>query len=265
MTPRLDPGPTVVRQRPTAAVKVLGGLGELLLTLGVLLGLFVVWQLWWTDVLGARAQAAVVAELSWPAPPPAAAPAAPSAAAPSPAAPPVERHDAPPVIAEPAQATTFATLQVPRWGDVVSPISQGTARHAVLDLLGIGHYDGTAMPGAVGNFAVAGHRTTYGKPFNRIQELQVGDALVVRTETTWYVYRVTSTEIVSPRAVDVTSPVPGEPDTTPTLAQMTMTTCHPLFSARQRYIVHALLEGWLPVSDGTPAALAAVGPSDGGA
>lgn len=243
------------RRRLPTAVRVLGGIGDLLLTLGVLLGLFLVWQLWWTDVLGARAQAQVVAELSWPAPAPVEA----SAAAP------VERHDAPPVSEEPARATTFATLQVPRWGGAPSPISQGTDKHAVLDRLGIGHYDGTAMPGGVGNFAVAGHRTTYGKPFNRVEELQVGDALVVRTETTWYVYRVTGTQIVSPSAIEVIAAVPGEPDATPSLAQMTMTTCHPLFSARQRYVVHALLEGWLPVSDGTPAALGRADPGDGGA
>ena len=231
---------------------VLGGFGEILLTLGVLLGLFLVWQLWWTDVVGERAQAQAVADLGWPTP----------AAA---TGPPVVQHDAAPVLDEPAQGVTFATLQVPRWGGGPSPISQGTAKREVLDRLGIGHYDGTAMPGAVGNFAIAGHRTTYGKPFNRIQELQVGDALVVRTEATWYVYRVTSTEIVAPGAIDVIDPVPGEPGATPTVAQMTLTTCHPLFSARQRYIVHALLEGWLPVGAGTPEALGEGPGTDGGA
>ncbi len=234
---------------------VLGVLGEVLITLGVLLGLFVVWQLWWTDVLGERAQAQVVEELAWQ-PPPARASTAPL---------PVERDDAAPVLAAPAHGTTFATLQVPRWGGEPSPISEGVTKRDVLDALGIGHYPGTAMPGGVGNFAVAGHRTTYGKPFNRIEELRVDDALVVRTESTWYVYRVTGTEIVSPRDVDVIDPVPGAPDAVPTTAQMTMTTCHPLFSARQRYVVHALLASWLPVQDGIPAALEAAAPTDGGA
>ncbi len=235
---------------------VLGALGEILLTLGVLLGLFLVWQLWWTDVLGERAQAAVVAELGWAQPPAQQAGAEP--------APPVLRTDAAPLMDEPARATTFATLQVPRWGAAPQPISQGTAKHEVLDRLGIGHYDGTAMPGGVGNFAVAGHRTTYGKPFNRIEELLVGDALVVRTESTWYVYRVTSTQVVSPRAVEVIDPAPQEPGAVPTLAQMTLTTCHPLYSARERYVVHALLEGWLPVSEGTPQALSEGAATDGG-
>ncbi|NTW38656.1 MAG: class E sortase [Cellulomonadaceae bacterium] len=232
---------------PRASAVVLEVVGELLLTLGVLLGLFVVWQLWWTDVVGTRAQAAVVAGLDWEPP-------APVAADPVE----VERRDAAPAMVEPALATTFATLQVPRWGATdVRPISQGTTTRDVLDPLGIGHYDGTAMPGGLGNFAVAGHRTTYGKPLNRIAELQVGDALVVRTEQAWFVYRVTTWSIVSPRDVDVIAPVPGQPDAQPTEAQMTLTTCHPMFSARERYVVHALLDYWMPTADGTPVELGA--------
>ena len=97
------------------------------------------------------------------------------------------------------EATTFGALHVPRWGyDYVKPISEGTDRARVLDPLGIGHYTNTAMPGEVGNFSIAGHRTTYGKPFTDIQDLKVGDALVVQTDTAWYVYRVTSSEIVQP-------------------------------------------------------------------
>src|SRR5690606_10957704 len=125
-------------------------------------------------------------------------------------------------------------------------------KHDVLDVLGIGHYEGTAMPGEVGNFAVAGHRVTYGKPFNRVEELQVGDPLVVQTETTWYVYRVTSTQVVTPRDVQVIAPTPNQPDVAPTVASMTLTTCHPMFSARERFIVHAELDYWTPVADEIP-------------
>ena len=111
------------------------------------------------------------------------------------------------------------------------------------------------MPGGVGNFAVAGHRTTYGKPFNRIAELEPGDALVVRTADLWFVYRVTEHHIVLPEQVDVVAPVPGEPGAEPERATITLTACHPMFSARERYIVHGELEGWMPVADGVPAAL----------
>lgn len=228
------------------AYGAVGVVGELLITAGVLLLAFLAWQLWWTDVQGNRAQAAVVEELGWDTP----------AAAPT-EAPTEPAEDAePPVLAEPALATTFATLQVPRWsGEPERPISQGIEKATVLDVLGIGHYPGTAMPGGVGNFAVAGHRATYGKPFNRIEELQVGDALVVRTQDTWFVYRVTSTEVVTPQDVRVIAPVPDDPSATPTERLITLTTCHPMFSARERYVVHGVLDHWSPVADGTPAEL----------
>ena len=128
----------------------------------------------------------------------------------------------------------------------------------MLDVLGIGHYEGTAMPGGVGNFAVAGHRTTYAKPFNRIAELQVGDPLVVRTtDNIWYVYRVTSTrDRRARRTSQVIAPVPGDPGATPTERMITLTTCHPMFSARERFIVHGVLDYWAPAADGIPAELA---------
>jgi sortase A len=243
---------TAVR-RPSRAARVgfgaLGVLGELLITAGVLLLGFLVWQLWWTDVVADRSQAQVVDSLPWAvAAPPAAAP----TATPSGGAATVEiatpRHDEPPVADEPAVGTTFATVQVPRWGgDPVRPISEGTDKRTVLDTLGVGHYEGTAMPGGVGNFAIAGHRTTYGKPFNRIEELAIGDPIVVQTQAAWYVYRVTSVEIVAPTQVEVVAPVPGKPGETPTARMITLTTCHPMYSARQRYIVHGELDYWAPV------------------
>jgi len=160
------------------------------------------------------------------------------------------------VLAEPAEATTFATLRVPRWDpDAVLPVSQGTSRSRVLDRLGVGHYAGTAMPGEVGNVALAGHRVTYGRPFHRIEELALGDALVVQTADAWYVYRVTGTAVVGPADVEVVAPVPGDPDAAPTRALMTLTTCHPTYSARERYVVHAELDSWLPVADGVPVEL----------
>lgn len=233
---------TVGRARVVVAV---GVLGEVLITLGVLLGLFVVWQLWWTDVVADRAQAQVVADMGWawtveqPVP------------TPEPTTEPAVRHTEPaPVVAEPAHAASFATLHVPRWGlDYVRPISQGTSKSDVLDVLGLGHYEDTAMPGAVGNFAVAGHRVTYGKPLNRIEELAVGDSLIVQTEQAWYVYQVTEAVVVSPQQVDVLLPVPSQPGVAATEAVMTLTTCHPMYSARERYVVYATLAYWLEPQD----------------
>ncbi|MCL2090980.1 MAG: class E sortase [Micrococcales bacterium] len=228
------------RTADQTAYAVVGLLGELLITLGLALLAFLVWQLWWTDVEGNRAQARIVEELYGDAPVPPPVPAVPG-------------EGDPPVLPEPAHAERFAVIQVPRWaGEPPRPISQGTDRPTVLDPLGIGHYEGTAMPGDVGNFALAGHRTTYGKPFNRVAELQTGDALVVWTPETWYVYRVTSTQIVTPTQTEVVAPVPGQPGAAPTQRLITLTTCHPMFSARQRYIVHGELDYWAPTSSGTP-------------
>ena len=248
------PPPEASRRPPRRKASVVAGLvgvaGELLITAGVLLGLFVVWQLWWTDVVAEREQEELLEGLDWAVflpdfpeyePEPAVDP---------------RRYDPAPTMAEPADRTTFATLRVPRWGDdYLRTISQGTAKRAVLDTLGIGHYEGTAMPGGIGNFAVAGHRATYGKPFNRILEIMAGDALVVQTPENWYVYRATSSEVVRPSRIDVIAPVPGDPDGVPTKAMMTLTTCHPMYSARERFILYAELDYWMPVADGTPVEL----------
>ena len=253
---------THVRARPAStAARVgygtLGVVGELLITVGVLLIGFLVWQLWWTDVVASREQQQAVESLPWAQPAVPTAGSAPGQSAP--AAPPVSvpQHGEPPVLAAPPFGTTFATIQVPRWtGNGPVPVLEGTDWGKILKH-GVGHYEGTAMPGAVGNFAVAGHRTTYGKPFNRIAEIQVGDAVVIRTEHTWYVYKVTSTEIVKPTDVDVIAPVPGHPGEAPTQRMITMTTCNPMYSASERYVVHGVLDYWASADDGSvPAELA---------
>lgn len=246
---------------------ILGLAGEILITAGVVLGLYVVWQLFYTDVLSARTQTQALDNIAWAEPvrvPPITAGGTTAVGAPAPA---VEVATIPdnlkvysaegaPVIAESAEATTFATLHVPRWGyDYVKPISEGTDREKVLDKLGIGHYQGTAMPGAVGNFSVAGHRTTYGKPFSDINTLQVGDSLVVQTESAWYVYTVTDHAIVNPDYMAAIAPVPGKPGEAPTVASITLTSCHPKFSAAQRYIVWGTLKYWAPTGHGYPSEL----------
>ncbi|GIG34811.1 class E sortase [Cellulomonas pakistanensis] len=229
-----------------------GVLGELLITAGVLLLAFLAWQLWWTDVEANREQAALVQEQGWDRP----LEALQASDGPAIVTP---RYDEPPVMDEPEYLTTFASMRIPRWdGEPTRTITQGTDRPNVLNPLGVGHYEGTAMPGGVGNFSLAAHRTTYGKPFNRIAELQEGDPVVVWTEDTWYVYRVTSSQIVMPDDVQVIAPVPDQPGVEPTERMITLTTCHPMFSARERYIVHGVLDYWAPVSEGVPAELAEV-------
>ena len=117
-------------------------------------------------------------------------------------------------------------------------VVEGTTLEHLKD--GPGHYTETAPPGHEGNFAISGHRTTYGAPFYHLDDLAPGDEVhVVDRESRHWVYVVRETAIVQPNDVWVIGEDPldtGEPT-------MTLTTCHPRFSAAQRYIVFAELSG----------------------
>lgn len=230
--------------RPASpAARMVGGLGELFITLGVLLGLFVVWQLWWTDVEGTRAAASIVSQFEESLPD-------------SPEVAGTPQQGDPPAAVAVGNAQRFGTLLVPDWGPGYEvPIAEGVGRSDVLDVGPVGHYPSTAMPGQVGNFALAGHRQTYGKPFFAIDTLSPGEALIVQTAAAWYVYRVTGTEIVSPDDVGVVAAVPGDPAASPTERMITLTTCHPLWSTAERYVVHGVLDYWVDRADGRPAEL----------
>jgi sortase A len=134
-----------------------------------------------------------------------------------------------------------AMLKIPRLGDDYRyAVVEGTDRDRLR--MGPGHYPGTAMPGEIGNFVLSGHRTTYAAPFNRIGELRRGDDIVVEAREARYTYRVTRTRIVEPTEVDVMDPVPGQPGREPTKALITLSTCHPEYSAAQRLIVFGKLD-----------------------
>lgn len=231
---------------------VVGGAGELSITLGTLLLLFVAWQLWWTDVAANRVQDRLAEDLvqDW---------AAGTSPAPDSGAPvDVAVADDPvvPVAGTGPEGTAFAVLRIPRFGpDYARPVLSGTSAAVLQE--GLGHYTDTVGPGGVGNFAVAGHRTTYGAPLARIDELRTGDPVVVQTAEGYYTYRVTESVIVAPTQVEVVAAVPGDPAATPTEELITLTSCHPRYSARQRYIVHGELESFQPASAGPPAALTA--------
>jgi sortase A len=257
------PAPAVPAPRRRWLTIATGVTGEVLVTAGILLGLFVVWQLFYTDILSGRTQHAALEDTDFAedfrVPPVTVIDSVVNAAdteAPIEMIPDELKVYSPtgaPITAEPAAPETFGRLWVPRWGsDYVKPISQGTDREVTLDRLGIGHYQSTAMPGEVGNFAIAGHRTSYGKPFADVDKLIAGDALIVQTEEAWFVYRVTASQIVLPHQVEVIAPVPNAPGALPTTASITLTSCHPKFSAEKRFIVHGELEYWAPTGHGYP-------------
>ena len=211
---------------------VVGVLGDVLVTAGLLLLLFVGWQLWWTDVTANRDQSGTVQALArdFGGSP------APSRSTPAPV----------------PLGTAFAIVRIPRLGaDYARPVLEGTTRDILQE--GLGHYRETAMPGVVGNFAIAGHRTTYGRPLHDIDRLSPGDRIVVETRTTYSVYAVKRHVIVPPSRVDVLSPVPEEVGAKATVGTLTMTACHPKYSAAQRYVVFAELVDTHPRSEGLPA------------
>ncbi len=169
----------------------------------------------------------------------------------------LDRAWAQPVAGEAAPAdsrvqpgTAIARLYIPvmklHWV-VVEGVDVGDIRFAP------GHYPGTAMPGQIGNFSVAGHRVP--PLFWNLQEVRPGDQVVVQTRDYWYVYRVTANEVVTPHAIEVVAPTPDRIGVAPTTAMLTLTTCNPKWNDYQRMVVHAELVTTTPYGDGPPVAL----------
>jgi sortase A len=249
--PRRDGGP---------AGRAVRTIGEVLITAGLVVLLFVVYELYVTDWFSEGKQAAASTGLDddW--------------------------ANGRQLHSELIDGKAFARMYVPSFGtDYHFTIQEGVGP-ASLEI-GPGHYKGTALPGEPGNFAVAGHRVGKGAPFNDLDLLNSCDAVVVETATDFFVYRVlphdeemagwaagkgrqpqcakvgtlrepnapdggaygetSGRKIVNPNRGDAVAPVPYRPvDLLPKASQvslLTLTTCHPQFSDRQRLIVHAVL------------------------
>jgi sortase A len=147
-------------------------------------------------------------------------------------------------VPAPLPGDAVALLRIPSFGpDFEVPVVEGTD----LDVLsrGVGHYTGTAQAGAVGNFAVAGHRVTHGEPFRRLLELGKGAQVVVETRTAIYTYVLDEPPqslTVADTAGWVLDPVPGRPAAQPTRALITLTTCQDLFHSPDRSVGFGHLE-----------------------
>ncbi|HEX3732711.1 MAG TPA: class E sortase [Mycobacteriales bacterium] len=148
---------------------------------------------------------------------------------------------------DPIPGQGIARLHIPVLGKdwvVVEGTTLKDIRHAP------GHYTGSAMPGELGNFSVAGHRTP--AIFWDLDKLSNGDSIIVETKKNWYVYKVYSTQIVSPKQVGVVDPNPDHPGLAPTRKLLTLTTCNPKWDNYQRMIIHAELTGSTLKSRGSP-------------
>jgi sortase (surface protein transpeptidase) len=245
-----EPGEGVPTAHARRGWKVVSVAGELVVTAGLVVLLFVVYELFITDLFTAHDQSRLTDQLqtTW------------------------ETTAGRPEV-EPPVGTPMAVLRIPRLGaDFERVVVEGTDPDQLVQ--GPGHYVGSAMPGQQGNVALAGHRVGKGSPFLDLNSMRPGDAIVVETATQWFVYRVLGDpatgsfttdasgipgqEVVDPTVLGVISPTPDAVATAPASgAYLTITTCNPKYSARTRLVVHARLDG-TPVSkasapDGPPA------------
>ena len=197
--------------------KILGATGRACITVGTLLLLFVVYQLWGTGIREAQAQNRLESDFEAL----------------------IEDQNVPtttpdiktvPSIPPAAEGEVTAEIEIPEIG-LSRHVVEGVA---VADLKkGPGHYPESPLPGQEGNAAIAGHRTTYGAPFNRIDELEAGDEIFVQTLQGRFRYIVKEQLIVRPDQVEV---LEDKGDN-----RLTLTACHPKYSARQRIVVVAEL------------------------
>lgn len=219
--------------------RVVRGTGKTLISVGVLLLLFVVFQLWGTGLTHDRAQKSLRSEFARQL-------AAPAAAEPAPTGTPTT------VPAPLAAGSPAGAIQIPKIG-LDGIIVEGVGVEELKK--GVGHYPDTKMPGESGNAALAGHRTTYGHPFNRLDELETSDEISVTTTAGTFRYLVTEKKVVTPETVEVLDPTPDN--------RLTLTTCHPKYSAAQRLIVVAELTGPPVDAPAAPADTTATTPKAG--
>ncbi|MBR8642602.1 class E sortase [Streptomyces tuirus] len=213
---------------------------ELCITVGSLIVLFVVYVLFWT---GVRADDVMDDQIDllrkeWAKP-----------------RPPAGSVASPPKPAPYAEGKPFAIMYIPRLGFTWNkPVLEGTAAGTLKK--GLGHYAETAQLGQKGNFAVAGHRRTYGDPFKDFPRLRRGDAVVLTDGTTWFTYRIDKGPYKTvPTDIEVIDPVPRTSGYTRAGRYLTLTTCEPEWGHSHRLIVWAHLDSTQPVEAGKPGAL----------
>ncbi|MBO0513424.1 class E sortase, partial [Streptomyces beijiangensis] len=224
--------------KDSPAVVASRAIGEIFISLGVLMLLFVTYQLWWTNVRAHQEANGTTHSLQddW------------------------AKGDRKAGAFEPGQG--FAILHIPTL-DVVVPIAEGVSKSKVLDKGMVGHYSEgklkTAMPSAkTGNFSLAGHRNTHGEPFRYINHLKAGDKVVVETQDDYYTYEITSSlPQTSPSNTSVITPIPPGSGFTKAGRYISLTTCTPEFTSTYRMIVWGKMVDERPRSKGVPAWLPA--------
>lgn len=151
-----------------------------------------------------------------------------------------------PTAVRTATPTIIGTLRIPRFGgDFSVSIGEGVGEADVLNHM-VGHFPHSAAPGGLGNFALAGHRVTYGKPFYNIHTLVIGDPIYIDTGEGRYEYRFRSSEYVDPSAIEVTYSVPHQSVSTALDRIVTFVACSPMGSTAERVIAYGVFESFTP-------------------
>lgn len=203
--------------------RVIGITGRILVVTGVLVLYYTAYLLWGTSQQTRQAQAELTKQLET-----------------------TQSAVETPVAAtmDPSQIPSAKPAQDPKLGDALFEIvipKIGLRQVVVSGVdaaqlqLGPGHFPDSPFPGEPGNVPISGHRTTYDAPFYRLDELVAGDEIFVERSGFRYRYEMATNQIVSPRQVEVVE-YRGR-------NELTLTTCHPKFSAAQRLIVHADYKG----------------------
>ncbi len=221
---------------------VISLIGRAMITLGLVLLLFVAYQLWGTNFFEARSQDKLRNEFS---------DQLKNTNTTTSTEPSTTVPGDNPIVSEPSEAelaqltnetkegNPIAVIKIPKIG-LDHVVISGTSKSNLQK--GPGHYSATPLPGQQGNSAIAGHRTTYGAPFNRLDELVEGDKIVVDTLRGTFTYEVSMpNKIVSPNDVSVIEPTQDPDDLKRLIPELTLTTCHPKYSAAKRLIVRAKL------------------------
>ncbi|MFF2227168.1 class E sortase [Streptomyces globisporus] len=222
--------------KDSPAVIASRAVGEVFISLGVLMLLFVTYQLWWTNIRADQIAGKETNRIQgeW------------------------ANGDRKPGVFAPGEG--FAIMHIPKL-DVVAPIAEGIDKEKVLDRGMIGHYgEGklkTAMPSdKQGNFSVAGHRNTHGEPFRYINKLKPGDPIVVETRDAYFTYEMAQIlPQTSPSNISVIEPIPVGSGFTKPGRYLTLTTCTPEFTSTYRLIVWGKMVDERPRSEGKPDAL----------
>ncbi len=211
------------QKNPLARSKLLRIVANALIAVGIIAAAAIAYQLWGTNVTSAiladQERTALKREFSQP-------------------------NKLVPSLVEPEASKSFGLVSIPVLNLKDFPLVQGIEERDLAK--GIGHYPGTAMPGGLGNFAIAGHRAGNGEPFAEFEKLKAGDKVFVQTADATYVYSLEYDTKVRPSGTWVIDKNPKNMPSDNTRKLITLTTCDPKWNSTHRWVWWGSLSEIIP-------------------